>query len=81
MLKKIVVMISVLFLYSCDKSPVDIDDNTEFLTEIVKIAAGGKHNLALKNDGTVWAWGWNEGGQLGNNAAKNSNVPVQVQLN
>jgi hypothetical protein len=29
------------------------------------IAAGGEHSLVLKEDGTVWAWGWNYYGQLG----------------
>ncbi|MFH1816307.1 MAG: S8 family serine peptidase [Pseudomonadota bacterium] len=27
------------------------------LTDVVAIAAGGKRSLALKKDGTVWAWG------------------------
>ncbi len=27
------------------------------LSEIVAVAAGGTHNLALKRDGTVWQWG------------------------
>ena len=34
--------------------------------EIKKIIAGGCHSLILKNDGTLWASGWNEYGQLGN---------------
>jgi alpha-tubulin suppressor-like RCC1 family protein len=29
------------------------------------IAAGGEHSLVLKEDGTVWAWGWYYYGQLG----------------
>ena len=36
------------------------------LTGVVAIAAGGTHSLALKSDGTVWAWGYNYYGQLGN---------------
>ena len=28
-------------------------------------AAGGYHTVALKEDGTLWAWGWNDYGQLG----------------
>jgi alpha-tubulin suppressor-like RCC1 family protein len=34
--------------------------------------------LALKSDGTVWAWGHNVNGQLGNGNYTSSNVPVQV---
>ena len=33
------------------------------LSDVVAIAAGGYHSLALKSDGTVAAWGYNEYGQ------------------
>jgi alpha-tubulin suppressor-like RCC1 family protein len=42
------------------------------------IAAGASHSLALKTDGTVWAWGLNFSGQLGNGTTTNSSIPVQV---
>ena len=35
------------------------------LSPIVSITAGSDHFLALKQDGTVWAWGDNSYGQLG----------------
>jgi alpha-tubulin suppressor-like RCC1 family protein len=35
------------------------------LTTVTAIAGGGNHSLALKSDGTVWAWGYGEYGQLG----------------
>ncbi|MEO7362705.1 MAG: hypothetical protein ABI120_20405, partial [Gemmatimonadaceae bacterium] len=35
------------------------------LSDIVDIDAGDKHALALRKDGTVWAWGWRENGVLG----------------
>lgn len=35
------------------------------LTNVVAISASGYTNLALKSDGTVWAWGNNQFGQLG----------------
>ena len=53
-------------------------DGQGFLTEIIAVAAGSTHNLALKQDGTVWAWGWNTKGELGNNTQINSLTPVQV---
>ena len=46
---------------------------------IVQIAAGANHNMVLTSDGTVYAWGWNYHGQLGNNTKTNSNTIVAVQ--
>lgn len=43
----------------------DPSDPTGFLTDVAAIAAGGFHGLALKHDGTVWAWGHNTAGQVG----------------
>ncbi|MCX6928174.1 MAG: hypothetical protein NT154_33935, partial [Verrucomicrobia bacterium] len=41
-------------------------------------AAGGVHTVALKNNGTLWAWGNNWAGSLGTGSTNNSGVPVQV---
>jgi alpha-tubulin suppressor-like RCC1 family protein len=35
------------------------------LTDVYQIAAGAWHSLALRGDGSVWAWGANDAGQLG----------------
>ena len=35
--------------------------------------------MALRNDGTVWTWGSNTYGQLGNGSSVNSMLPVQVK--
>lgn len=62
------------------------------LSDVVAIAAGGVaryyydgnyanyggHSLALKSDGTVWAWGNNSYGQLGDGTTTNRTTPVQV---
>ena len=55
------------------------------LTNVVALAAGGGHSIVLKNDGTVWTWGNNGYGQLGNNfgnsgSTMNSSVPVRVVI-
>jgi len=48
------------------------------LTNVVQVAGGAHHSLALKSDGTLWTWGGNDTGQLGDgtNDAKNTPVPV-----
>lgn len=43
------------------------------------VIAGAGHTLAHKADGTVWAWGLNDTGQLGNNTLTDSVTPVLVQ--
>jgi hypothetical protein len=57
------------------------------LEHVVAIAAGGYldalfatigHSLALRRDGTVWAWGWNKLGQLGDGGGDDRRVPVPV---
>ncbi|MBI4932046.1 MAG: T9SS type A sorting domain-containing protein [Bacteroidetes bacterium] len=48
------------------------------LTGISVISAGGGHSVALKNDSTVWAWGYNAQGQLGDGTTIQSAAPVQV---
>ena len=47
------------------------------LAGVIAIAAGGAHNLALKSDGTVWAWGSNSSGQLGTNLVDESRIPAR----
>ena len=46
---------------------------------IAQVAASNAHTLAVASDGTVYDWGWNQYGQLGNNTTTNSSVPVAVQ--
>lgn len=50
------------------------------LTGITAVAAGANHVLALRNDGTVWAWGDNGNGALGDTTQTDRRTPVQVAL-
>jgi alpha-tubulin suppressor-like RCC1 family protein len=49
------------------------------LADVVAVAAGGRHSLAVRADGTVLAWGANDRGQLGTGTTAPSAVPVQVR--
>jgi alpha-tubulin suppressor-like RCC1 family protein len=48
------------------------------LSDVKAISSGGHHGLALKNDDTLWAWGKNEFGELGDGTTTNSSTPVHV---
>ena len=53
------------------------------LTGVTRIAVSstgvyGGHSLALNGDGTVWAWGNNGNGQLGDGTTTQRSAPVQV---
>jgi alpha-tubulin suppressor-like RCC1 family protein len=65
-------------------SPVPVvgPSGTGKLDRIIAVAAGGFHVLALRSDGTVWAWGHNYYGQIGQppGSSQMSMVPVQVEL-
>lgn len=47
-------------------------------TDWKMISAGGFHSLAVKTDGTLWAWGANPHGELGNGTYWNGYKPKQI---
>lgn len=48
------------------------------LTDVKAVAANGNHSLALQNDGTVWAWGANNHGQLGLGDTEDRSAPLPI---
>ncbi|NCU42135.1 MAG: hypothetical protein EOM19_05475, partial [Candidatus Moranbacteria bacterium] len=52
--------------------------NVGFLQEVSRISVGGQHSCVLKNDTTVFCWGFNGAGQLGDNTTTNRYTPIQV---
>jgi alpha-tubulin suppressor-like RCC1 family protein len=44
----------------------------------VKIAAGDSHCLAIQSNGSLWAWGRNDFGQLGDGTFQNRNEPIRI---
>ena len=60
-------------------NPVQVlDVNGGVFSGVHNISAGFNHNIFLKNNGTVWANGYNSWGLLGDRTSTNSSHPVQV---
>ncbi len=51
-------------------------NNTLLGSSVVQITAGANHACALKSDGTVYCWGRNHFGQLGDGTGPDKNTPV-----
>ena len=43
-----------------------------------QVLCGDYHNLSLKANGTLWAWGANWDGELGDGTTDNKTAPVQI---
>jgi alpha-tubulin suppressor-like RCC1 family protein len=60
------------------KTPIQVVDVISGFEFATAIAAGGDFSLAVGQDGTLWAWGDNCSGQLGDGTATARKRPVQV---
>jgi len=47
-------------------------------TDWCQVSAGSYHSLAVRQNGTAWAWGYNSNGRLGDNTTTNKSSPVSV---
>jgi alpha-tubulin suppressor-like RCC1 family protein len=45
------------------------------------VSTGLNHAAAIKTNGTLWTWGFNSNGQLGNNSIISTSSPAQLGLN
>ena len=51
---------------------------TIVLEDVQSFSSGWDHSTAIKNDGTLWAWGGNSSGQLGTDSTNDSTIPLQI---
>ena len=56
--------------------PIQVGSSTSWS----RVAAGGANSAAVRTDGTLWAWGYNYYGALGDGTNVTKNSPVQIGL-
>ena len=59
-------------------SPTQVGSDTTWPTEMHKLSSAAYCGGAIKTDGTLWTWGSQPSGQLGQNDTENRSSPVQV---
>ncbi len=60
--------------FNVESSPVQVGSDSDW----VAVDAGEKTSMALKRDGTLWLWGYNGFGQLGDGTYTSSLIPLEV---
>ena len=63
------------------KVEVEVDDNVIDGLKVEQVSLGKSHSGAITEDGSIWMWGWNYFGQLGNGTNQNSNTPIKIMDN
>lgn len=61
--------------YDANPNPIKIMDN------VVSVILGDRHSAAITTDGSLYMWGDNTSGKLGNGTSDDSNVPIKIMDN
>ena len=67
-----IIIVFMLIQFTQSALSAEAMDN-KFVNEFISVSAGRYHTLAVKTDGSLWAWGYNLRGQLGN--GETSRIP------
>ena len=53
----------------------------KIMNDVISVSAGQRYSLAINTDGSLWAWGLNSHGQLGDGTITDRHVPVKIMDN
>ena len=62
--------------HPCSQTPLAVDGGITF----VQLGLDQRHSCARSTDGSIYCWGFGEGGQLGDGLRASSQMPVRVQV-
>ena len=66
-----------LYRYKIDGN-IEDHSKVDGISDCVKVCCGPDYVLALRSDGTVWAWGENKYGQLGDGTSEAKEIPSKI---
>jgi alpha-tubulin suppressor-like RCC1 family protein len=75
-MRKIILQITAILVISIT-AMYNAQAQCTYFTKVVP-ASLGDFTLGIKSDGTLWAWGYNLYGQLGDGTTANRNAPIQI---
>lgn len=73
----------ILYVRGLDKDGTPVSYGEKEITNIIhpmQMATGVNHSLALMGDGILYAWGYNQYGQLGDGSTTDKLTPVKVNI-
>ncbi|MCT8158372.1 RCC1 domain-containing protein [Bifidobacterium polysaccharolyticum] len=65
--------------YAAYPARVPDPKDTSKALKATQVSAGANHAMAIGQDGTAWAWGYNDRGQLGDGSTTSRPTPEQIQ--
>ena len=54
------------------------DTPVKIMEDVVSVATSGLHTMAIRTDGSLWGWGYNNFGQVGDGTTTNHSTPVKI---
>lgn len=80
LIKKLYCGILTLSLATCSTTTILATDDSEIILSStnVEVAAGNSFSAVLKSNGTVWTWGLNNKGQLGDGTLTNNHISEPI---
>ena len=53
----------------------------KIMDDVAAVSAGSGHTAAIKTDGSLWTWGRNDDGQLGDGTTEGKSTPIKIMDN
>lgn len=67
--------------YQSIDTSLDVLSPIRIMDDVIAVSAGGVHTMAIRSDGSLWAWGSNTPGLLGDGTTINRPIPIRVMDN